>query len=116
VPERHIYMILKALLKFSTTKNLFKQDFNNLKVLNFFKILGLGTHLFVKVPRPEDSEGSFSVFESSCHLLLVTIPVYNTQRNRDNPVKCFAQGHNKRICRPISTLTLLNAERQARKL
>jgi len=25
---------------------------------------------FVKVPRPEDSEVTFSVFESSCHLLL----------------------------------------------
>jgi len=32
--------------------------------------LGLGTHLFVKVPRPEDSEVTFSVFKSSCHLLL----------------------------------------------
>jgi len=31
---------------------------------------GLGTHLFVKVPLPRDSEGTFSVFESSCHLLL----------------------------------------------
>jgi len=40
---------------------------------------GLGTHLFVKVPRPGDSEVTFSpgdsevtfsVFESSCHLLL----------------------------------------------
>jgi len=31
---------------------------------------GLGTHLFVKVRRPGDSEGIFSVFESSCHLLL----------------------------------------------
>jgi len=31
---------------------------------------GLGTHLFVKVPPPGDSEGTFSVFESSCHLLL----------------------------------------------
>jgi len=30
----------------------------------------LGTHLFVKVPRPGDSEDTFSVFESSCHLLL----------------------------------------------
>jgi len=27
-------------------------------------------HLFVKVPRPGDNEGNFSVFESSCHLLL----------------------------------------------
>jgi len=32
--------------------------------------LGLATHLFVKVARPEVSEGTFSVFESSCHLLL----------------------------------------------
>jgi len=27
-------------------------------------------HLFVKVPRLGNSEGTFSVFESSCHLLL----------------------------------------------
>jgi len=33
-------------------------------------VIGLGTRLFVKVPRTEDSEGTFSVFESSCHLLL----------------------------------------------
>jgi len=32
-------------------------------------IQGLGIHLFVKVPRPGDSEGTFSVVESSCHLL-----------------------------------------------
>jgi len=31
--------------------------------------LRLGTHLFVKVARSRDSEGTFSVFESSCHLL-----------------------------------------------
>jgi len=31
---------------------------------------GLGTHLFVKVPRPGDSEVTLLVFESSCHLLL----------------------------------------------
>jgi len=31
---------------------------------------GVGTHLFIKVPRPGDSEGIFRVFESSCHLLL----------------------------------------------
>jgi len=34
------------------------------------RFLGLGTHLFVKVLRPGESEGNFSVFESSCHLLL----------------------------------------------
>jgi len=32
--------------------------------------LGLGTHLFVKVPRPGNSEVTFAFFESSCHLLL----------------------------------------------
>jgi len=31
---------------------------------------GLSTHSFVKVSRPGDSEGTFSVFESSCHLVL----------------------------------------------
>jgi len=32
--------------------------------------LDLGAHLFVKVPRPGDSEVTFSVIESSYHLLL----------------------------------------------
>jgi len=32
--------------------------------------LGLGTHLFVKVPQPRDSEVPFSVFESSCQKAL----------------------------------------------
>jgi len=32
--------------------------------------LSLGTHLFVEVPRPEDSGVTFTVFESSCYLLL----------------------------------------------
>jgi len=36
------------------------------------KTLGLGTHLFVNVPRPGDSKVAFSVFESSCHLIPVT--------------------------------------------
>jgi len=30
----------------------------------------LAPHLFVKVPQPKDSKVTFSVFESSCHLLL----------------------------------------------
>jgi len=33
-------------------------------------MIGLGTHLFVKVPRPGDSEVTSSAFESSCHMLL----------------------------------------------
>jgi len=32
--------------------------------------LGTGTHLFVKVPQPGDNKVTFSVFESSCYLLL----------------------------------------------
>jgi len=32
--------------------------------------LGLVTRLFDKVTRPGDSEGTISVFESNCHLLL----------------------------------------------
>jgi len=38
---------------------------------NIKSSFGLGAHLFVKVPRPGDSEGIFAVFESSCHLLLL---------------------------------------------
>jgi len=34
------------------------------------QLKGLDTHLFVKVLLPGDSKGTFSVFESSCHLLL----------------------------------------------
>jgi len=41
------------------------------------KVLVLGTHSFVKVPRPGDSEVTFLVFESSCHLLL-PVPVFLT--------------------------------------
>jgi len=33
-------------------------------------LYGLSPSLFVKVPRPGDSEGTFTVFKSSCHLLL----------------------------------------------
>jgi len=74
----------------------------------------LGTHLFVKVPQPGDSEVTFSVLESSFHLLLPVWPF----KGRSNPVKCLAQGHNKQTCQPISTLTLymLIAKRPARKL
>jgi len=76
--------------------------------------LGLSTPLFVKVPRPGDSEGTFSVFGLRIKLPPVTTSL--TTQGRGNPVKCLAQRHNKRTCRRIPTLTLLNAERQAGKL
>jgi len=46
-----------------------------LSILWFFLLVimrfSLGPHLCVKIPRPGDSEVTFSIFESSCHLLPV---------------------------------------------
>jgi len=44
--------------------------------------LGLGTHLFVKVPQLGDSKVTFLVFESSCYLLLYTS--LTTRRKRQS--------------------------------
>jgi len=56
----------------STATKLFNFVGHKMSIL-ISKDLGrfLGTHLFVKVPRLGDSEVIFSVFESSCHLLLI---------------------------------------------
>jgi len=43
-------------------------SWTNLQILGQF--VGLGIHLFVTVSGPGDNEGTFSVFESSCYLLL----------------------------------------------
>jgi len=72
--------------------------------------LGLGTHLFVKVPRPQQSD----LFCLRVKLPPVTTSL--TTQARGNPIKCLAQGHNKQTCLLISTQTLLNAERQTGKL
>jgi len=48
--------------------------------------------LYFKVPRTGDSEVTFSFFESSYSMLLSVYPL----KGRGNPVKCLAQGHNKR--------------------
>jgi len=54
----------------------------------------LGTCLFIKVPRPGDSEvGTFSVFESNCHLFLPVYPLLGI----GNPIKCLAQRHNNEL-------------------
>jgi len=39
-------------------------------ITSLIEWLVLSVHLFVKVPWLGDSEGTFLVFESSCHLLL----------------------------------------------
>jgi len=49
------------------------------------------SRLFVKLPPPGDSEVTFAVFKSSCHLLLSVKPL----QGRGNLVKCLVQGHNK---------------------
>jgi len=64
--------------------------------------IDLCTHLFVKVSQPGDSKVTFSIFESSCHVLL---PV-KLLKGRDNLVKYLAQGTNKQTCRLIFTLSL----------
>jgi len=53
---------LSKVIPVSFLKLILYQSFQNHR-------LGLGTHLFVKVHRPGDSKETFSVFESSYHLL-----------------------------------------------
>jgi len=48
--------------------------------------------------------------------LYLLLPVLTTQRYKMQSGKYLAQVHNKRTCRPIFTLTLFYAERQAEKL
>jgi len=48
-------------------------------------------HLERYLTRPEDSEGNFSI-------------CYQPHKGRSNPVKCLAQGRNKRTCQLIFTL------------
>jgi len=42
-----------------------QDHYKPLRCLLIENIIGLGIHLFVKVPRPGDSEVTFSVFESN---------------------------------------------------
>jgi len=56
------------------------------------------------------------LFGLQIKLTPVTTSLTTQRYCRGNSIKCLAQGHNKRSCRPISTLIFLNAERQAGKL
>jgi len=70
------------------------------------------SRLFVKLPRPGDSEVTFSVFKSSCHLLLIVKPLKGT----GNLVKCLVP-RIQQANLPTYLHTLpFNAERQAGKL
>jgi len=56
-------------LELSYCKHTSFQQQSKGKLNNILRVSrGLGTHLFVKVPRPGDSEETLSVFESSSHL------------------------------------------------
>jgi len=55
-------------------------EINILRDKKSLVVLGIGNHLFVKVPRPEDSEVTFSVFESSCDLAVTIGTSLTTQR------------------------------------
>jgi len=54
-------------------------------------------HLFVKVPRPKDSKGTFSVFESSCHLPLI---------GRGSSIKCLAKDTTSELAGLSSVLSV----------
>jgi len=53
-------------------------------------VFAVFSHLFIKLPRPGDSEVTLAVFKSSYHLLLPVKPL----KGRGNLVECLAQGHN----------------------
>jgi len=60
-------------------------------------------HLFAKLPRPGDSEVTFSV-----RVKLPPVTIYLNIKGRGDPVKCLLHGHNKRPCRLyLHTITLL---------
>jgi len=68
------------------------------------------SHLFVKVPRPGDSKVTFSVFESSYHLLL---PVYPLKSR--GPV-AFPKNTTSELSGLFYYTLSFKAERQAGKL
>jgi len=73
----------KVLVNLPWKKNQVMQN-NIIQIMNFKFIrdnvtltwLGLGPHLFDKVPRPGDSKVTFAVFKSNCHLLLTSLTTH----------------------------------------
>jgi len=62
--------------------------------------LGLGTHLFLEVPRPGDSKGSFAVFESSFHLLLAVLPL----KGRGIPLSALPKNTTSELASYLHTI------------
>jgi len=71
--------------------------------------------ILVYLSRPIDQETAKWSFRSSSQAATCYY-MSNYSKVGAIPFKCFVQGHNKRTCWPISTLTVLNAERHAGKM
>jgi len=91
--------------------NLYAVYFN---IYNCWWLLGDTWYLLIYLSRYLDQETAKWPFRSSSHV--ATCYYQSNHIGRGNPIKCLAQGHNKRTCRLIFTLYLLNAERQTGKL
>jgi len=101
------------------TKMLFyikvKTIFENHRICCFWS-KDTGTHLFDKVPWPNDQETAKWPLRSSSQAATC---YYQSNHSKVDAIPLSAmpkEGHNKRTFRPVSTLTLLNAEHPAGKL
>jgi len=84
------------------------------KLLYITLVPDLGTCSFIcQDTSTRSSEVTFFVFRVKLPPVTTSL---TTQKVETIPLSAFAQGHNKRICRPISTISLISAERQAGKL
>jgi len=70
--------------------------------------------VFVNIPRPGDSEVIFSVFESSCHLLLPVVQS-NHPKVEEIPFSVLPKDTTSKLA-GLSSHYLFYSERQARKL
>jgi len=68
-------------------------------------------HLFAKILRPGDSEGTFSVIELSCHLLLPVQPL----KGRGSPLSALLKDTTSELAGLFFTLYPFHVERYARE-
>jgi len=74
------------------------------KIINFsYHRFALDTHLFVKVPRPGDSEVTFSVFDSCCHCYYQS----NHSLVEAIPLNALPKNTTSELGRPFHTIPFL---------
>jgi len=78
------------------------------------QLLGLGTHLFVKVPQPGDSEGTFAVFRIKLSPAAATTNLTTLSCRLSRNVPC-PKTQQAKLPSYLHTISF-NAERQAGKL